>query len=168
MEPRSIHGVMESLMAQTSGLTVRQHEREGIEVPVEFYVCPEHGSQVHFSSGSAAQGQHVIRGKAIDISSGGMGLEFRQFLPRMCEGTVRVFAPNPMLDGDGAALYEPVFEHRVKVRRVYLVGREPLYSMGVAFVNHGPDIDERITKLLLRIKSLQPKPRSGGRGGANA
>jgi hypothetical protein len=141
-------------MIQTSGLTVRQHEREGIEVPVDFEVCAEHAAQVHFSTGSSALGQHAIRGRAVDISPGGMGLELRQFLPRMCEGTIRVFAPDPIgMAGDGSPIYETAFEHRVKVRRVYLIGREPLYAMGVAFIDPTPDIDKKIGELIQRIRA---------------
>lgn len=157
-------------MSQTSGLTVRQHEREGIQVPVEFYICSEHCQQVHFSPQSSASGQHWLRGRAVDISSGGMGLEFRQFIPRMCEGTVRVFAPDPMgIGADGSPLYEAAFEHRVKVRRVYLIGREPLYAMGVAFVDPESDIDQRIADLLIRIKSAaRVPPHAQSRGAFNA
>jgi c-di-GMP-binding flagellar brake protein YcgR len=157
-----------AIVSQKSGLTVRQHEREGIQVPVEFFVSPEHGAQVHLSPESSAVGQHTLRGTAVDISSGGMGLEFRQFIPRMCGGTVRVFVPDPISVGaDGSPLFEAVFEHQVKVRRVYLIGREPLYAMGVAFIDPDPDIDHRITTLLERIKSgARAVTPHAGRGGA--
>lgn len=139
-------------------------------MPVEFLVCDEHGGQVHFSPASSALGQHTIRGKAIDISAGGMGLECRQYVPRMCEGTVRVFGPEPMgTASDGSPILETAFEHRVKVRRVYLIGREPLYSLGVAFMDPQPDIDQRIAELLSRFQGMRSLPlRSPPKGGPDA
>ena len=168
-------------MSQTSGLTVRQHEREGINVPVEFIICDEHKSQVHFSSASSALGQHAIKATALDISPGGMGLETRQFIPRMCEGTLRVLVPDAVQIADqGTPVYVPAFEHRAKVRRVFLTGRDPVYTVGVAFLNAGPDMDEQIAKLLKQLsasgKALRMRPiagsispgNAGGNGGGDA
>lgn len=139
-------------MAQASGLTVRQHEREAFELSVEFVVCEAHREQVRFSPMSAAQEPHVTRGTATDISSGGIGLVCRQFVPRMCEGTVRVFDPNPVgTSSDGTPIHEVAFEHRVKVRRVALGSHEPTYAIGVAFVDPEPDIDQRVAKLLALV-----------------
>ena len=154
---------------QTSGLTVRQHEREGNEVPIEFVVCEAHATQVRFSPSSGALTPHVIRGEAIDISSGGMGLRSRQFVPRMCEGTVRVFAVVPdSKNADGSPVLELMFEQMVKVRRVTLVGREPVYSLGVAFINHSEDLDRRITTLFDRIQDGGRRAMSAGVGGNRA
>jgi c-di-GMP-binding flagellar brake protein YcgR len=152
-------------MRQTSGLTIRQHEREGIEVPIEFVVCEQHSAQVRFSPSSAAAHSTTIRGRAVDISPGGMGLECRQFLPRMSEGTIRIYAPEPVaVAGDGSPILDLVFEHVVKVRRVYLIARDPMYAMGVAFVDPEPDIDRRIATLLKRLSAsdryvMPPKER---------
>lgn len=155
-------------MPQTSGLTVRQHEREGIQLPVDFLVRPQHSAQVHFSPGSSAIGPHAIRGTAVDISSGGMGLECRQFVPRMCEGTVRVFAPDPIgIAGDGSPILDLVFEQLVKVRRVYLISREPMYALGMAFVDPGLDIDERIGALLERVRMIQNAAHAPAGNGAD-
>lgn len=144
-------------MRQTSGLTIRQHEREGIQVPIEFVVCDQHTSQVRFSPSSAAAHSTTIRGRAVDISPGGMGLEMRQFLPRMCEGTIRIYSPDPVaVAGDGMPILDLVFEHLVKVRRVYLIARDPLYAMGVAFIDPPPDIDKQISTLLQRMNSSDP------------
>jgi c-di-GMP-binding flagellar brake protein YcgR len=152
-------------MPQTSGLTVRQHEREGLQVPVEFVVSEKHRAQVHFSPASSALGQHAIRGQAVDISSGGMGLECRHFVPRMCEGMIRVFAPDSVgYSNEGSPLYEVAFEHRAKVRRVYLISREPLYAMGLAFIDPAPEVDAQISALLKRVRQAQqsaPQKREG-------
>jgi len=150
-------------MPQTSGLTVRQHERAGIEMAVELEVCEAHASQVLFSSTASASGQHVIRGKAIDISPGGMGIESRQFLPRMVEGTVRVFAPDKSRKNrDGSAVLNLVFEQPVKVRRVSQLSREPSYNLGVAFLGAGIEMDQRIATLLVQTGNAPSEATSGG------
>lgn len=150
-------------MIQTSGLTVRQHEREGIEVPIEFVVCDEYRGQIRFSSDSSALDLHTLPGKAVDISSGGMGLETRQFVPRMCEGIVRVFVPDPTMKmRDGSPMMEKVFEHRVRVRRVYTVRRDPVYALGVAFVNPQPGTEQLITALLKKLPPSNKPPVTTG------
>ena len=136
-------------MTQTSGLTVRQHEREALELSAEFVVCEQHREQVRFSAMSGAAEPHVTRGIATDISLGGMGLVCGQFGPRMCEGTVRVFDPDPVGEApDGTPLHEVMFEHRAKIRRVALAGHEPSYALGAAFIDPEPDIEQRIAKVL--------------------
>jgi hypothetical protein len=156
-------------VSQTSGLTVRQHARTGIEVPFEFIIADEHRAQVHFSPSSSALDSYTIRGKAVDISSGGMGLECRQFIPRMCEGTVRLFSPKaesslPASAGSQAA--DCLFEHRAKVRRVYTIGREPTYALGVAFVNPEPVVDQQINKLLECLPATRPDSEGAARRSA--
>lgn len=129
-------------MTKTSGLTVRQHERAGIQVPVEFIVCNEHGVQVRFSPQSGTPDHHVVAGVAVDISSGGLGMECRNFVPRMTEGVVRITSAG-----------EIVFEQRAKVRRVYLVGREPKYQIGMAFLNPPDDLEQRINHVIARFEA---------------
>ncbi len=137
----------------TSGLTVRQHERESVELAVEFVVCDEHREQVRFSPSSAAAEPHVTRGLATDLSSGGLGMICGQFVPRMCEGSIRVFDPTPVGTGaDGLPIHEVAFEHRVKVRRVVLEDHEPQYAVGMAFIDPEPNMEERVTKILALVE----------------
>ena len=133
-------------MSQTTGLTVRQYERESLELPIEFTVCDEHSGQIKFSSSSSAAGKHVIRGTLMDVSPGGMGVQCGQFLPRMSEGTIRVFGQ--AAKGTAHNGQTPVFEHRVKVRRVYLTDRAPKYSLGLAFVDPETGIEQKVSALL--------------------
>ncbi len=140
------------IVLKTSGLTVRQHERAGIQVPVEFDVCPEHRTQVRFSPQSAAPDHHVMHAMALDISPGGLGLESRNFLPRMCEGTVRI------VDGG-----EILLEQRAKVRRVVLSRREPRYMIGISFINPPADIERRIATISSRYDMVTPAVEGGRR-----
>lgn len=127
-------------MIKTSGLTVRQHERAGIQVPVEFVIRPEDAAQVRFSPQSSAPDHHIVAATALDISPGGLGMESRHFLPRMCEGVVRISVAG-----------EIVLEQPAKVRRVYLTGREPKYMIGLAFLNPPEDIEQRISEIISRF-----------------
>ena len=134
-----------------SGLRVRQHHRREIELPVEFVVAVEYRDQLRFSSQSSAIDDHSLRGTSVDISPGGMGFTCRQFLPRQCEGSLRVFDPMPVgMRADGTPILEVAFEQRVKVRRVQMTSHEPTYFIGVSFAepdNVDPDIGNRMMLL---------------------
>jgi len=150
-------------MAKLSGLTVRQHEREAVELPVEFVVSEAHREQVRFSAICTAPEPHLTRGIAVDMSPGGMGLVCEQYVPRMCGGMVRVFDPDPIGTGpDGSPVREVVFEHEVKVRRVSLRSHDPTYALGVAFVDPEPDIEQRVAKLLALAQGLGDSGRDEG------
>lgn len=135
-------------MPQNSGLTVRQHARKDFDLAVEFAIADRNQEQVRFSPMSTAKDQHVTRGRAMDISTGGMGWTCEHYLPRMCQGTVRVFDPNPVGNApDGSPIYEVAFEHRAVVRRVTMISHDPKYSIGLAFVEPGPDVNQRVERL---------------------
>jgi hypothetical protein len=89
---------------------------------------------------------------ALDISPGGIGLESRHFVPRMCEGTVRI------IDGG-----EVLLEQRAKVRRVYLGGREPRYMIGASFMNAPDDIERRIAAIASRFDIVNLSAEEPGR-----
>ena len=139
-------------MSYQSSLTVRQHERSAVQLIVEFVVADGHREQVRFSGNSTATEPHVVRCTAVDISPGGMGLLCEEFIPRNCEGLVFVFDPSTASTSAGrTTTYEVIFEHRVRVRRVRLATHEPMYELGVAFVEAEPNIDERVMKLLTTV-----------------
>jgi c-di-GMP-binding flagellar brake protein YcgR len=138
-------------MAQTSGLTIRQYERETIDLIVEFVVADPHGAQVRFSGMSPASDAHAVRGRAMDYSAGGMGIILPTFVPRMCEGTVRIFDPVPVSTrSDGSPVYEIAVEHPVKVRRVTLLDHEPSYLVGMAFTRQPENFEAQIQQLIDR------------------
>ena len=141
-------------MSVRTGLTVRQHERREIELPVEFVVLDEHRSQVCFSGTSNAEGQYTLTGHSVDISVGGVGVTCRQYLPRGCRGLIRVYDPHPVGSRqDGSPVLEVAFEHRVKVRRTQLANFEPVYFIGLSFVDPEPDVEQRISSFLHKIDS---------------
>jgi hypothetical protein len=145
------------IVPQSTGLTVRQFERESLELPIELTVCDEHAAQVRFSASSSAASQRVVHGTLMDVSPGGVGVQCGQFLPRMLEGIIRV------MDAAG----QVIFEHRVKVRRVYLTEREPVYSLGLAFVDPRAGIEKQVYSLLAGRGEGKGK-KSPDRGGRHA
>ncbi len=152
------------------GLKVRQHERRAVELPVEFVVAAHHRAQVRFSAGAAALDDHTVRGTSIDVSPGGLGFRCLQFLPRLCEGTIRVLDPTPVgTRGDGTPVHEVAFAHQVKVRRVRMLSREPEYLVGVSF-SDPESVDPLIAERMLLLKrqfdaapGAGPRARAGGR-----
>ena len=136
-------------MSDYDQLKARQHARTAIELDVEFIIRPDHREQVQFSGRSTVSQPHIVRGITADISTGGMGVVCRQFLPRMCEGTVRVFDPEKHQAGNSVESKpeEVAFEVQVKVHRVTMISHAPSYCHGMAFINPDPDIEQRINKL---------------------
>lgn len=139
-------------MAKQSGLTTRQFERAEVDLDVEFAIASEHHAQVHFSANSSAPGADVVRGRATDISPGGIGVRSPLFVPRMCEGTIRVFGPSA--NGGGVESRRVIFEHAAKIRRVYMDNADKQYALGVAFIqpndsqHSGSSTEQRVHDLL--------------------
>ena len=115
-------------------------------------MAKEYREQLRFGSKSSAINDHMLRGTSVDISPGGMGFTCGLFLPRQCEGSLRVFDLTPVgMRADGTPILEVAFEQRVKVRRVQMTSHEPTYFIGVSFAEPDsvdPDIGDRI--MLLR------------------
>ncbi len=158
-------------MSSQSGLRVRQHHRREIELPVEFVVAEEHRDQLRFGARSSALNDHTVLGTSVDISPGGMGFTSRQFIPRMCEGSLRVFDPMPVgARPDGTPILEVAFEQRVKVRRVQMTSHEPTYFIGVSFADPDsvdPDIGNRMM-LLAGTEGGETPPPAPAPGGPDA
>ena len=133
-------------VSDLTGLKFRQFQREPVRLGVAFLVAPEHREQVQFSGTSGALEDFATGGTTLDLSAGGLALVCPQFVPRMCEGTIRIFrtteAPSELQGPDQA-----VFEHPVRVRRVSLASHDPTYELGVAFIDPGPDVEDRIAAL---------------------
>ena len=157
-------------MSRESGLRVRQHRRREIELPVEFVVTEAHREQVRYSSSSSAVNEYTVRGTSVDISPGGMGFICRQLVPRMCEGSLRVFDPSPVATRpDGTPIHEVAFAQRVKVRRIRMTSSKPTYFIGVSFADPehvDPDIANRM--MLLKRQSEVAGPPSKIAGGSDA
>lgn len=156
-------------MAPISGLTVRQHKRESIDLPVQFIVDETHRAQVRFTVSSTAVNQNTIQGIATDLSKGGLGMESLLFLPRLCEGVIRIFhRTDDDLNPKTIQESMPVIEARVKVQRVVLSSHEPTYAIGMSFLDPPPDLHERISKLCVNAADSESAWSDGGEGAGNA
>lgn len=135
-------------MSTSRGLRVRQHERWDIKLSAEFVVSDDHSAQVKFSSGASVISEGTIRGETIDISPGGLAFVSRQFIPRRCEGIVRVFSPKPAgSKGDGKAILQVLFERQAKVRRIRTIDHQPSYKIGLSFDELDLDIEKKIAEI---------------------
>lgn len=132
-------------MAETQGLKIRRDARLEIRLPVEFEIAEPDRAQVMFSPTSGSRAAHLVAGWATDASGGGVGLLLTQFVPRLCAGVIRVFAPG---SGEEAGLGEPLIEHPVRVRRVVMRDHEPTYAVGVAFIDPDPELRDRVAEVL--------------------
>ncbi|MGI9015038.1 MAG: PilZ domain-containing protein [Phycisphaerales bacterium] len=132
-------------MAETGGLTIRQHVRHDLDMRVEFVIDSNHQRQVAFASSAGVVDTHTLAARTLDLSAGGAGLSSQKFLPRGCRGTLRILDPKPVsYRPDGSPVHEVMFEHRVQVRRVYLTGHEPSYFLGLTFLDPEPNLSSRI------------------------
>jgi c-di-GMP-binding flagellar brake protein YcgR len=106
----------------------------------------------------------LIQGRVVDLSHGGLGIVCDHLLPRMCEGTIRIFDTPSEPDAEcGPRL----FEHQVKVHRVGFI-REPLsYALGLGFVDAQPDIMQQ-RALVLEKSTPQEAPSLDPQGGDDA
>lgn len=131
------------------GLIVRHHEREAVELPAEIIVGDHCAHQVQFSMSADTPGPHCMVCTVVDISPGGLGVEARQFLPRMLEGVIRIFSAQ---NGDRRSdNREVLLEHPVKVRRAEMIGREPRFGLGLAFLDRTPELDARVSELIASL-----------------
>lgn len=143
-------------MSKKSGLTTRQFERAEVDLDVEFVIAPEHHAQVHFSANSPAVSADTVRGRTTDISSGGVGITSPIYVPRMCEGTLRIVMPSTEEQSDSQS-QRVMFEHAAKIRRVSMNEPNGQYALGVAFIQqddsqrNGSSTKQRVRDLLRSI-----------------
>ncbi len=143
-------------MSEFDQLKARQHTRTAIELDIEFVIRPEDREQVQFSGQSSATQGHVIRGITSDISPGGVGMICRQFLPRMCEGTIRIFDPDQRQGGENPNQVRDMIslETEVRVSRVTMLSHSPTYNHGLAFTSPCSEIDKKVNDLVERVERL--------------
>jgi len=144
-------------MTKTSTLRTRRFIRASIDLPVEVEITPAHGEQVRYSAASDAVSVNRLRARAVDLSTGGMGLELNQFIPRGCEAIVRIFPA----DASGEAQGDCILSHAIKIRRIYLRATDPsedslqqqahTYLAGVEFTGAGAETTAQIQALRERL-----------------
>lgn len=141
----------------STALKTRRFARTVIDAPAEIIISPEHRSQVRFTSIAMAPQRHVLRCTATDLSGGGIGVESRHFLPRGLTGILRIIAPGTVLDSRALPPSAILLEHAIRVRRTILRTREPLFAVGVEFIDATPTLDATLERVAAALgTSLVP------------
>lgn len=144
-------------MSTSRGLRVRQYERWDIKLPAEFVVSDDHSAQVRFSTSASVIDEGIIQGETIDISPGGLAFVSEQFIPRRCEGIIRVFSPMPVdAKVDGKPNLQLLFERQAIVRRVRILDHKPSYKIGLSFAELDLEIENKIAEIQARIAHSFP------------
>ncbi len=129
---------MEPIGTVNEPLVIRQHERYTCRLDAQLSVEAAHADKVVYSR-AAADADGIVPVTAVDVSSGGMGIETTTFIPRTCVLRVRI--------GGGEEPGEGV-ETSVRVQRVLMTDRKPTYYVGTAFVDSGPAHEQRVSQLI--------------------
>lgn len=144
-------------MSTSRGLRVRQYERWDIKLPAEFIVSDDHIAQVRFSSSASVIDEGIIQGETIDISPGGLAFTSAQFIPRRCEGLIRVFSPMPVdTKVDGQRNLQLLFERKAKVSRVRALDHKPSYKIGLSFADLDLEIENKIAEIQAALAHRLP------------
>jgi hypothetical protein len=123
--------------AEGHKLLVRQFERVQCQLDAEVEPAPESRGQVRLAR-NVRDGNGRVKAVMTDCSGGGMGLRCPVFLPKHGVLSVRV------MDGKGGVL----FEGNLRVQRATMIGREPTYDIGGAFVEGAAGVAGRLGVLI--------------------
>lgn len=136
-------------MIQTSNqsILVRRHERAACRLDAELSCHAACGTQVRLSR-AVGSGQGTVRATVLDLGSGGMGINSPVYFPK--GSTIHVII--------GPAGGPVLLEADLEVRRVEMVGREPLFELGTCF--HGADaaLAERVGRVIEQLNNEQGTP----------
>lgn len=140
-------------------LIVREHERLACRLEAMLHI----ESPGVVLSGAAADAPDTISASVVDCSAGGAGLQTTAFLPRGCRLQLRVLPldPPPLPTPGQPASVALALDAPVRIQRVAMISREPVYYLGTAFL----DLDAAQRTMLARM--LQHL-RSAAKGGAGA
>lgn len=130
---------MEPMETAVEPLVIRQHERHTCRINAAVSVDDQHADKLVYSRAAADSGRSLPV-VAVDISSGGMGIETTAFIPRTSLLKIRVGG-----EQDGV-------ETCVRVQRVLMTDRTPTYYVGTAFVEQGTAHEQRVAKLMNMAK----------------
>lgn len=138
----------------TGASEVREFERNRCRLQATAVVSPGNADRVTFSR-DIGDGSGLVRGAIVDCSHGGFAWESETFFPRAARVRVTV----PTADG-------PHIELDVAVRRATMVGRKPLYNLGMSLVEPVTAQEGPIRRLLgLAKMSAAPRQNTAGNGG---
>ncbi len=110
----------------------------------EISISPTQSSLVKFASAAGAR-EGWLEADVLDVSSGGLGLVTRLFIPRRALARVRLYT------NDGGT--ESVLECQVRVQRVIMTDRRPAYLLGTSFESLTAAEIQALDQLLDRLNA---------------
>jgi hypothetical protein len=130
-----------SQSSESSGLNLRRHQRHAIDLRAAAAVYADHAKLVRFAADSgAADG---VEATLADLGEGGLGLLSREYLPKKC--ALRVMIDTSSLGPEHAELG---FEVDVRVMRITMIGAEPEYLIGCAFLRPTDELRSSVKAVL--------------------
>ena len=129
---------------KNEGRVVRQHERLNCALRAELRVSPEHAERVIVSS-AAGETNGSVPVTLIDLSNGGVGVKSKVFFPKQARMVLRIWAP-------GANGADRACEFAVRIQRVQMLDRTPVYYLGAAFSGEGTAHNEAVNSLMQSVR----------------
>ncbi|MFZ4574870.1 MAG: PilZ domain-containing protein [Phycisphaerales bacterium] len=131
-------------MSSSPPIIIRQSARYDVVMRAQLSVSPEHAGIVRFSGASGSR-DGWIECDLIDISTGGVGLITRLFVPRRLVARVRIFTSEEST--------EPALECGIRVQRVIMTDRRPAYLLGTCFEGVTDSEMQALQTLLARLNN---------------
>lgn len=137
----------ETVNPQQRPAEVREFERYRCRIDATFAVAPGNSEKTAFSR-HTGDGSGFVRGVIVDCSHGGFAVETGTFLPRNARARVLVPVAND----------SPV-ELDVSVKRASMIGRAPLYNLGLSITEPVAGQQAAVNRLLALARAAQsPTP----------
>jgi hypothetical protein len=131
-------------VSESPPIIIRQSARYDIALRAHLAIAKPHASDVKFASAAGAK-DGWIECDLIDISTGGVGLITRLFVPRRVLAKVRVFSDENCSS--------PVLECTCRIQRVIMTDRRPAYLLGTSFEGMTPAETESLERLFTRLNA---------------
>jgi hypothetical protein len=122
-------------------LAVRGHDRYQCELSALISISPEHSKLIKVDK-SAPGGGGPASAVIVDLSMGGVGLRAALFVPLTCRLVINLAAPG-----------KPEAPMHVRVQRVSMLDRTPMYYLGTSFENPTPEQIAAVSALLNHLKA---------------
>lgn len=131
-------------LSEQPPVIIRHSARHDLVMRAEVSIAPGQRALLKFASAAGAR-DGWLDADVLDVSSGGLGLVIRLFIPRRALARVRLF-----IDEAGK---ERVIECQVRVQRVIMTDRRPAYLLGTSFEGLTAAEIEGLDQLIERLNA---------------
>lgn len=149
---------------RASELIVREHERYACALDAVLRIDSP-GVALASAVTEGGAGGDMLRVRMVDCSAGGVGLQSPVFIPRGCRVQLMVFHPAPA-DAEPASQVGTgwLLEAPLRIQRVSMISRDPLYYFGSAFADLDPQQAAGVRRLLDSLAAAVGSPSADGPG----